>query len=150
MALFIWLTSFLYQRGAAESKDPDKEEEVDEEPEKHRSDSNAPYPVRAGGFVLRIYQNSLSLCLLLLFIVAFFVHLAGSAKANCEEQLLHGGSCSTTLEHLASSTFWFESFQNWQSEFLSIAVVVVLSIFLRQKGSPESKPVHAAHSETGK
>ena len=151
MAVYVFLTSFLYQRGSAESKDPDKsEEEVDEDPEKHRSDAKAPYPVRVGGLLLNVYKHSLTLALLLLFVLSFGMHLVGSAGENCREQTLHAESCPTMLNHLASSTFWFESFQNWQSEFLSIGVVVVLSIFLRQKGSPESKPVHAPHSETGK
>jgi hypothetical protein len=150
MAVYVWLTSFLYQRGSAESKDPDGAEEVDEDPELHRSDSKAPFPVRAGGLVLKIYENSLALALLLLFVVSFGLHWLGSHGEACHEQAMHGESCSTLFAHLGTSTFWFESFQNWQSEFLSIAVLVVLSIFLRQKGSPESKPVHAAHSETGK
>src|SRR5215204_5281831 len=143
MALYVWLTSFLYQRGSSESKDPEKSEEVDQDPQTHRADPEAPYPVRAGGLLLKVYENSLSLSLLLLFVLSFVLHLMGSQKEACHEQLLHAGTCSSILEHLGSSTFWFESFQNWQSEFLSIAVIVVLSIFLRQKGSPESKPVHA-------
>jgi hypothetical protein len=150
MALYVWLTSFLYQRGSSESKDPDKPEEVDEEPEHHRLDPKAPYPVRAGGALLKLYENSLALALLLLFVLSFGLHWLGSYSETCREQSLHGQTCSTFLGHLGSSTFWFESFQNWQSEFLSIAVLVVLSVFLRQKGSPESKPVHAAHSESGK
>jgi hypothetical protein len=150
MALYVWLTSFLYQIGSSESKDPDKSEEVDEEPEAHRTDAEVPYPVRAGGLLLKLYENSLSLSLTILFAISFVLHLLGSQKEACREQLLHGGTCSSALQHLGSSTFWFESFQNWQSEFLSIAVIVVLSIFLRQKGSPESKPVHAAYSQTGK
>ena len=150
MALYVWLTSFLYQRGSAESKDPDKPEDVDEDPEKHRLDPKAPSPLRAGGLVLKIYQNSLSLALFLLFLVSFVLHLVGSSGESCREQSLHGQPCSTVVEQLGTATFWFESFQNWQSEFLSIAVLVVLSIFLRQKGSPESKPVHAPHSKTGK
>src|SRR4051794_10033604 len=150
MALYVWLTSFLYQRGSAESKDPDEREEVDEDPEKHQSDPHAPAPVRVGGLALKLYQNSLSLALFLLFVVSFLLHLAGSSGESCRDEVMHGRSCSTMIRHLGSSTFWFESFQNWQSEFLSIGVVVVLSIFLRQKGSPESKPVHASHSKTGK
>ena len=67
-----------------------------------------------------------------------------------EEAQRHGEAVKSAAHHLVDAGFWFESFQNWQSEFLSIAVLVVLSVFLRQKGSPESKPVHAAHSETGK
>lgn len=150
MALYVWLTSFLYQRGSAESKDPDKREEVDEDPERHKSDPESPGPVRLGGMALKAYQNSLSLALFLLFVISFILHLSGSVGESCRDNLMHGRTCSTMIEHLGSSTFWFESFQNWQSEFLSIAVVVVLSVFLRQKGSPESKPVHAPHAKTGK
>lgn len=149
MALYVWLTSFLFQRGSAESKDPDKEEAVDEDPVKHKNDPDAPGPVRTGGFPLWLYSQSLSLALLLLFLVSFAVHFAASMRANCEQQAMHGENCGSALAHLQDPAFWFESLQNWQSEFLSIAVVVVLSIFLRQKGSPESKPVHSPHSATG-
>jgi hypothetical protein len=62
---------------------------------------------------------------------------------------MHGQTAVSIVEHLVSARFWFESLQNWQSEFLSTAVIVVLSIFLRFKGSPESKPVAAPHAETG-
>jgi hypothetical protein len=151
MALYVWLTCFLYQRGSAESKDPDKKEEPeDEDPRKHSKDRDAPGPVRAGGFVLKVYERSLVLTLLLLFIISFVLHLTGSTRQNCLEQTTHGEPCASTMGHLATSTFWFESLQNWQSEFLSIAAVVVLSIFLRQRGSPESKPVHVPHTHTGR
>jgi hypothetical protein len=150
MAVYVMFTAFLYQRGSAESKDPDKSEDVDEDPRGHRSDPEAPYPVRAGGLLLTVYEHSLSLALMLLFVVSFCLHWVASARESCREELLHGGICTPMLAHLKSATFWFESFQNWQSEFLSIAVVVVFSIFLRQRGSPESKPVHASHKETGR
>src|SRR5919107_1326636 len=87
MALYVWLTSFLYQRGSAESKDPDEREEVDEDPEKHRSDPDAPGPVRVGGLVLKLYENSLSLALVLLFVISFVLHLRGSVGENCRENL---------------------------------------------------------------
>jgi hypothetical protein len=150
MALYVFLTAFLFQRGSAESKDPDKTENVDEDPERHASDPDAPYPVRAGGLLLKLYKYSLSLVLFLLFTFSFVLHLITSTNENCRKQSAHAEPCTTAVEHLESSTFWFESFQNWQSEFLSIAMVVVLSIFLRQKGSPESKPVHAPHEATGR
>jgi hypothetical protein len=73
----------------------------------------------------------------------------GGALDYSEEQVAHGEQAVTTLGSLATSQFWFESLQNWQSEFLSIGVMVVFTIFLRQKGSPESKPVDAPHSKTG-
>jgi hypothetical protein len=73
----------------------------------------------------------------------------GGAQEFSQEQLAHGGSSVTALEYLGTARFWFESFQNWQSEFLAVATIVVLSIFLRQRRSPESKPVNAPHTETG-
>jgi hypothetical protein len=81
--------------------------------------------------------------------MSFLLHAAGGARVYNEEALAHGSAPMTVLEYLASSQFWFESFQNWQSEFLSLVAMVVLSIFLRQRGSPESKPVDAPHSQTG-
>ncbi len=66
-----------------------------------------------------------------------------------EEQLEHGEQAVSLLQFVTTSQFWYESFQNWQSEFLSVGVLAVLSIFLRQRGSPESKPVAAPHAETG-
>ena len=150
MALYVWLTSFLFQRGSAESKDPDEKAEVDEDPNEHRSAPDAPSPVRAGGWILKLYSHSLTRALLLLFVVSWVLHLVASSRWNCQDQTTHGQPCDTVVEHLKSSDFWYESLQNWQSEFLSIALVVVLSIFLRQKGSAESKPVHAPHSSTGR
>jgi hypothetical protein len=102
-----------------------------------------------GGLALALYRHSLSLAFLLLFFVSFALHAAGGAREYSEEQVLHGGEAVSTLEYVATARFWFESFQNWQSEFLAIGSMVVLSIFLRQQGSPESKPVDAPHGETG-
>jgi hypothetical protein len=67
-----------------------------------------------------------------------------------DEQITHGESAASLGAYITSSRFWFESFQNWQSEFLSIAATVWLSVYLRQRGSPESKPVHAPRHETGR
>jgi hypothetical protein len=89
------------------------------------------------------------LALAILFLLSFLLHLRYSAEAENVEALTHGQPIQSVWDHLASAQFWFESFQNWQSEFLSTAVLVVLSIFLRFRGSPESKPVAAPHSETG-
>lgn len=150
MAAYILLTVFLFQKGAADSKRIDAAERVDRVLPKKYQTEDAPWPVHKGGFLLKLYENSLSLALITLFVVSFILHgISGAAKHN-EEQLEHGGEQLTTLEYMESSAFWFESFQNWQSEFLSIGVLVVLSIFLRQKGSPESKPVDAPHHETSR
>jgi hypothetical protein len=147
MALFVVLTMCLYQKGSSESKDPDKEEEVDREPNPRRR--NAPWPVKMGGVVLSVYKYSLFIAFALIFILSFVVHWYGSLKDYNEEQLLKGLPAETALQYLGNSRLWFESFQNWESEFLSVLAIVVFSIFLRQKGSPQSKPVDAPFAETG-
>jgi hypothetical protein len=150
MSAYVLLTAFLYQKGSPESKKLDEKEMVDRDPsESKRRRKDAPWPVRRGGFILKLYQNSLSLTLFLLFLISFALHAAGGARLYNQEQMWHGSPPVSTLQYMATSRFWFESFQNWQSEFLSVGVLVVLSIFLRQKGSPESKPVDSPHSKTG-
>lgn len=147
MALFVILTIFLFQKGSSESKDPEGNEPVDREPNPKKKD--APWPVKQGGLILAVYKHSLSIALFLLFVLSFFVHWYGSLKDYNESALLKGEPTETAMQFLGDSRFWFESFQNWQSEFLSVFAIVILSIFLRQKGSPQSKPVDEAHSETG-
>ena len=149
MAAYVLFTSFLFQRGSAESKRLDGPEAVDRDPRRARHRRDAPWPVRRGGWWLSLYSNSLSLALLLLFGASFGVHVLAGAHAYNAAELAHGGHEISVLEYLGSAQFWFESFQNWQSEFLAIAVMVVFSIFLRQRGSPESKPVDAPHAQTG-
>jgi hypothetical protein len=149
MFVYVMLTVYLFQRGSVESKDPDKEqEEVDREPDPRRE--GAPWPVKKGGFTLAIYKRSLSLAFVLLFSVSFVLHAVGGAAVFNAENAEHGDPDRvTTLSYMKTSRFWFESLQNWQSEFLAVLAIVVLSIWLRQHGSPESKPVDAPHSETG-
>jgi hypothetical protein len=147
MALYVVLTVSLRQIGSAESKSLDKTEEVDREPKAHRG---APGPVKKGGWLLKIYSISLSLAFFLLFFISWGLHLYGSFNDHNEQQLMQHQPLMTLQEFLAEPAFWFETFQNWQSEFLSVAAIVILSIYLRQKGSPESKPVDAPHMETGK
>ncbi|HEX5975208.1 MAG TPA: DUF6766 family protein [Rubrobacteraceae bacterium] len=148
MFAFVILTAVLFQKGSAESKSLDEPEEVDKDPRLARN-PDRPWPVRKGGLVLRLYEHSLSGVLFLLFVVSFYLHARGGAQAYSAEQLLHGGSPVSTLEYAGTSRFWFESLQNWQSEFFSVGAIIVLAIFLRERGSPESKPVAAPHSETG-
>src|SRR5918998_5281143 len=90
MFLFVVLTAFLYQKGSAESKKIDEEEEVDRDPRRSRDKSDAPWPVRKGGLVLTLYEYSLSLAFLLLFLAAFFLHAVGGAREYNEEQAAHG------------------------------------------------------------
>lgn len=147
MGIYVWLTVFLKQIGSAESKSLTKAEEVDRIPIAH---SEAPWPVKKGGMWLKLYKNSLTLSFLLLFLISFFLHAGGSHTEYNKEQELLGRPEETFLEYLGNNQLWFESFQNWQSEFISVFSIVILSIFLRQKGSPESKPVDAPNSFTGK
>ncbi len=149
MAVYVLFTAFLYQKGSSESKTPGTTERVEVIAESSKNDPRTPWPVRRGGLWLKLYENSLSAALLFLFALSWLLHLINGAKLYNSEQIAHGQPPISTLEFLGNSQFWFESFQNWQSEFLSIAVMVVLTIFLRQRGSPESKPVDALHSATG-
>lgn len=149
MAAYVILTVVLYQRGSSESKKIGEPEEVDRDPRLFKSKPDAPWPVRRGGWVLKVYENSLSIAFLLLFVVSFALHAAGGVVEHNEDALSHGEQPISMGAYLVSSQFWFESFQNWQSEFLSLVSMVVLSVYLRQRGSPESKPVDAAHRETG-
>ena len=150
MAFYVVLTVFLYQKGSAESKKHDGTDAVEEDPWAHRHDPDAPGPVRAGVWRLAVYKNSLGLVFVTLFLVSFAGHAATGARKYAEEQRLHNSTGDVTVfSYLQTPQFWYESFQNWQSEFLAVLAIVVLSVRLRQWGSPESKPVHAPHTETG-
>ena len=149
MAVFVVLTIFLYQRGSSESKTIEEPDPVDQRPEESRDDPDAPGPVRRGGAALWLYKHSLSISLFTLFLISFVLHAVGGTENYNEEQQQHGQPLVSVLEYLGTSQFWFESFQNWQSEFMSVGVLVLFSIWLREQGSAQSKPVAAAHSDTG-
>jgi hypothetical protein len=149
MGVYVLLTAWLVQRGSAESKPVGGDPTLDADPREHRHDPGALWPVRRGGWVLRFYENSLSIVLLTLFAVAFGGHLVTGAHAYSAEQVAHGERGVSPLGYLFRSQFWFESLQNWQSEFLAVGSLVILSVYLRQRGSTESKPVHVAHAKTG-
>ena len=97
-----------------------------------------------------LYAYSLGIALAGLFVASFVLHLWGSYRAAVADAALHGGPQHSLVAHLGDVGFWFESFQNWQSEFLATAALVVLSIVLRFRGSPESKHVDASNAETGR
>ena len=149
MGIFVVLTAMLYQRGSAESKHIEEPEPADADPRAARDDPDAPWPVRVGGPALAIYRHSLSLALFVLFAVSMALHAVGGAREYSEEQVAHGGQPVTALQYAVTSRFWFESFQNWQSEFMSVAVLVLLTVWLREQGSAQSKPVAASMRETG-
>jgi len=144
MMLYVLLTISLRQKGSSESKSLTEPEEVDREPQPH---SKAPWPVRKGGIYLKIYKHSLSVAFALLFLISFILHFYGSFKDQNFENEMKGLPASHWYDYIAESRFWFESLQNWQSEFLAVFSLVVLSIWLREKGSPESKPVDMSHDE---
>jgi hypothetical protein len=150
MAAFVMLTTVLYHRGSAESRRPGVIEPVDVDPRRFSDHPDVPWPVRQGGWVLRLYEHSLGLAFLLLFVVSWAGHGVGGWMEYASDRTAHGLPEPALLDYLASSRFWFESLQNWQSEFLAIASMVWLTVYLRQRGSPESKPVHAPHAETGR
>jgi hypothetical protein len=140
MWALVVLTIFLRQKGSADSKPLRGKTPVDTSSRfsiiRATSVKNGLKTVRHG-----IYAHSLSLSLALLFIFAFSLHMAGGAAAYNENAKLHGGETVTASQYATTSQFWYESFQNWQSEFLAVGSLLVLSIHFRERGSPESKPV---------
>ena len=150
MAVFVLLTTFLIQKGSPESRRPGVKELVDTDPRDFADDPDAPWPVKRGGWILRLYEHSLGLAFVLLFLIAWVGHALGGFAEYAADQVTHSQPQPVFTDYLMSARFWFESFQNWQSEFLAIAAMVWLAVYLRQRWSPESKPVHAPHTETGR
>ncbi|WP_313438098.1 DUF6766 family protein [Novosphingobium sp.] len=148
MATYVVLTACFIQRGSAESKDPDAPKR-DGDLETQAYEPGAPAILRWGRFWRAIYARSLGIALASLFLISFVIHWTQSARVAGQDAIEHGEAASTVWAYLGDAQLWFESFQNWQSEFLSTAVLVVLSIVLRQRESPESKAVAAPHSQTG-
>jgi hypothetical protein len=146
MGSFVLFTVFFFQKGSPESKELGKEDPTDADP--RRSDrAGAPWPVRRGGWVLKLYENSLGLAFVALFLFSITMHMVTGAAAFNEEQKEHHESQVSVARFATTSEFWFQSLQNWQSEYLSAAAMVYLSVYLRQRGSAESKPVAASNSE---
>ncbi len=150
MGLYVALTVYLKQRGSAESNPYPDEPKGEQDPDaSEQVGPDAPWPVRRGGGAAALHRNSLTIALLLLFAGSFLLHFFNSHRAFNQEQLEHGQPIVSTLAYLGEPEFWFQSFQNWQSEFLAIAAMVVLSIYLRQVGSSQSKAVSAPNAQTG-
>lgn len=148
MSAYVVLTAMLIQKGSSESKAPEGPPRDAGLAEQARK-AGAPRILRAGPVARWLYARSLGITLFLLFLASFALHWINSAKAAAEQAAQHGEAAETILTYLGDPQLWFESFQNWQSEFLSIAVLLVLGIYLRERGSPESKPVAAPHATTG-
>jgi len=148
MGTYVVLTAYLFQRGSPESDDPDVSPSA-RKAATTRDLKAARQRIGGGRLVVWLYSKSLGLAMGVLFAASFVLHLIGSTRHAADQALDHGQAAPTILQHLHSASFWFESFQNWQSEFLSTAVLIVLAIFLRQENSPESKQVSDPNSKTG-
>jgi hypothetical protein len=149
MGMYVVLTAYLFQRGSSESKPLDRDAPQDADPRSADLRKPVPWPVRRGGVVLTLYENSLAALFFVLFAASIALHAAGGARAYSADQQAHGQPAVSLWGFVRTSQFWFESFQNWQSEFLAVAVIVGGSVYLRQRGSAESKPVAEPHHTTG-
>jgi hypothetical protein len=149
MGMYVVLTAFLYQRGSSESKPISGDAPQDADPRDALGKPGLPWPVRRGGLILKVYENSLAIAFFALFAASTALHALGGARAFSEEQVQHGQQAISVWRYVTTSQFWFESMQNWQSEFIAVAAIVGLSIIFRQRGSAESKPVAEPHRETG-
>ena len=149
MGSYVVLTAFLFLRGSAESKPIDEDAPQDEDPHDAEITPRTPWPVRRGGAALAVYQHSLAILFGVLFLGSVFLHALGGMVDYNEDQLLHGQKAVDFFGFLGSPQFWFQSMQNWQSEFMVVCVILVASVFLRQRGSSQSKPVAASSRQTG-
>jgi hypothetical protein len=148
-ALFALATVWLVQRGSPESKEVDKagtESDADQKVGEH-ADRSSPWLARFGDWRTTLYSNSLIIVMALIFFASWFAQsVTGWTDFNADQQV-HGEATVSWLSYVGSATFWESTLQNWQSEFLAVGSFAVLTIFLRQRGSPESKPVGASTSD---
>jgi hypothetical protein len=149
-ALFALATVWFVQRGSNESKHPG--DEGLESDEKQRiggyAPENAPRWAKTRGWRTRVYENSLILAMSALFLASWFGQSVTAWTEYNDEQAEHDQPTVSWATYLVRADFWEQTLQNWQSEFLAVGTMAVLTIYLRQRGSPESKPVGAPHEET--
>jgi hypothetical protein len=149
--LYIFGTVWLIQRGSSESKKPGEEgTESDKEQKIGRyAEEDSPDWARVGGWRTALFSRSLGLLMGGLFLLTWAASsIAGWAAYN-SEQLGDRQDPVSWVGYLGQADFWNRSFQNWQSEMLAVGSMAVFTVYLRQRGSPESKPVGVAHAETG-
>ncbi len=149
--LFILATVWFLQRGSPESKEPGKEgleSDKDQRVGQH-ADEDSPLWARVGGFRTWLYSNSLVLVMSAIWLLSWAGQAVAGRGTYNAQQLDHQEAALNLLQYLGTSDFWNRTLQNWQSEFLAVGSMAVLSIYLRQRGSPESKPVGAPHASTG-
>jgi hypothetical protein len=149
--LFLFATVWLVQRGSPESKELHKagvESEREQRMGRYaRPDS--PRPASVGGLGQALYSRSLGVVMFLLFAGSWYAQSVAGAAAFGEEQLRELQDPVPWAEYLLTADFWSRTLQNWQSELLAVGSMAIFAVFLRQRGSPESKPVGAPHSSTG-
>ncbi|HEX2096230.1 MAG TPA: DUF6766 family protein [Solirubrobacterales bacterium] len=149
--LFLLLTIWLLQKGSPESK---KEDELGRESDEEQligehAKRESPGPAKAGGWRAALYGNSLLIVIALIFLSSWFAQSLTGWNVYNAEQVDHDSEAISWLAYLGKPQFWESTLQNWQSEFLAVGSFAVFAVFLRQRGSPESKPVGAAHADTG-
>jgi hypothetical protein len=149
--LFILATVWLIQRGSNESKPP---EDVGLESDQKQlvgphAQRNSPRWAKIGGLPRRVYENSLLLVMTAIFVASWAGQSVTAWSEFNEEQRAHDDEAVSWLSYVADPDFWEKTLQNWQSEFLAVGSMAVFTIYLRQRGSPESKPVGAPHDQTG-
>jgi hypothetical protein len=150
-SLYIFATVWLLQRGSTESKALDKaglESDADQKLGEHAT-PDSPRWARVGGIRTRIYSNSLLLVMTTIWVLSWLGQSIGGHVAYNAEQLDHLEAPVSWLGYVGTADFWDRTLQNWQSEFLAVGSMAALSIYLRQRGSPESKPVGSPHDATG-
>src|SRR4051795_1668830 len=149
--LYILTTVWLLQRGSPESKELDRaglESDEDQKVGEH-ADARSPRWARVGGLRTRLYSNSLLVVMTTIWLGSWLAQSIAGASGYNANQLDHQAATVSWVHYLGSSDFWDRTLQNWQSEFLAVGSMAILSVYLRQRGSPESKPVGAPHDATG-
>jgi hypothetical protein len=149
--LYILATVWLLQRGSPESKELGKAgRESDEEQKVGRfADDGSPAAARRGDWVTSLYSNSLGLAMGAIFLASWAAQSAAGTVSFNEQRLAQLQAPVSWGGYVTSAEFWSRTLQNWQSEFLAVGSMAILAIYLRQRGSPESKPVGASHEATG-
>ena len=150
-ALFIGATIWLVQKGSNESKQLGSEGSESDQQQKvgRYADESSPLWAKVGGLRRRAYENSLLLVMGTIFFATWFAQSLNNWRLFNEDQRQHEEATVSWGRYLIDPDFWDRTLQNWQSEFLAVGTMAVFTIYLRQRGSPESKPVGAPHDETG-
>jgi hypothetical protein len=147
--LYVLLTVWFVQRGSSEGKSPGEEGGESDQKQRVRGHAGPGSPkwARVGGWRTKLYENSLVIVMLAIWIGSWFAQSVTGWSTYNADQIEHHQSTLNWLGYIGSSSFWEDTLQNWQSEFLAVGSFAILSVYLRQRGSPESKPVGARHAE---